>query len=256
MELKTILVTQARTGSSRLPRKILKKINGKSILKIHLDRLNNCQNVSEIIVATTNNPQDAIIYNLALEWGYNASKGSENDVLDRYYQAVKDKKPDWVVRVTSDCPLLDPELVDNVIEYVQKKNVDYGSNALVEHFPDGQDVELFKFSALEEAWKNAKLMSEREHVSPYIRNNCNERGKSLFSAINYDCYNDFSKIRMTIDEQADYELIKILVEELGESEKWETYTNYIIQKNLGKINGTIIRNEGYLKSLENESTDE
>lgn len=119
MEIETILITQARTGSTRLPGKVLKEIDGRSLLQIHLDRLKNCKNISEIIVATTFNEEDNVIFDKAIEWGCTASRGSESDVLDRFYQAVKDKNADWIVRVTSDCPLLDPFLVDQVIEFVQ-----------------------------------------------------------------------------------------------------------------------------------------
>ena len=167
----TILISQARTGSTRLPGKVLKEINEKSLLQIHLDRLKKCKLVSEIIVATTTNSEDDILFNLVFTWGYNASRGSETDVLDRFYKTVKDKKADWIVRVTSDCPLIDPELVDKVIDFVQTNNKDYGSNTLIENFPDGQDIEVIKFSALEIAWRNAKLSSERELVTPFIRNN-------------------------------------------------------------------------------------
>lgn len=157
MEIKTILITQARTGSTRLPGKVLKEIEGKSLLQIHLNRLSKCKNISNIIVATTINEEDSIIYDKAIAWGFNASRGSETDVLDRFYQAVKDKNADWIVRVTSDCPLIDPELVDQVIEFAQLNNVDYVSNGFENQYPDGQDVEVFKFSALEKAWKEAKL---------------------------------------------------------------------------------------------------
>jgi len=156
------------------------------------------------------------------------------------------------VRVTSDCPLLDPVLVDEVITFVQKKNVDYGSNAMIERFPDGQDVEVFKFSSLEKAWKNAKLFSEREHVTPYIRNNSNGNGCDLFTAINYPSILDFSKIRMTVDEVKDFKLIEILIQKLGTKKSWMDYTNYIIDNNLGEINNNIMRNEGYLKSLKKD----
>lgn len=249
----TILITQARSGSTRLPGKVLKEINGKSLLQIHLDRLKKCKSVSEIIVATTINSKDQIIFEKAIEWGFSASKGSESDVLDRFYQAVKDKKADWIVRVTSDCPLIDPVLVDNVIDFVQANNKDYGANILIENYPDGQDIEVFKFSALEEAWKNAKLLSEREHVTPYIRNNSDVKEGNLFSAINYPCDFDFSKIRMTVDEIRDFELIKILINDLGTDKSWLEYTNYIIQNNLTEINDSIIRNEGLLKSLKNDN---
>lgn len=252
MEIKTILITQARTGSTRLPGKVLKEIEGKSLLQIHLNRLSKCKNVSKIIVATTTNEEDSIIYDKAIAWGFNASRGSELDVLDRFYQAVKDKKADWIVRVTSDCPLLDPSLVDDVIAFVQERNMDYGSNVLIERFPDGQDIEVFKFSALEIAWKNAKLKSEREHVTPYIRNNADNKGDDLFSTINYPCEKDYSKIRMTVDEPRDFDLIKLLINKLGIDKSWLEYTNYMIKNNLTKINDQIIRNEGLLKSLKED----
>ncbi len=253
MELKTVLVTQARSGSTRLPGKVLKEVRGKSLLQIHLERLKKCSKISEIIVATTVKEEDSIIYDKAIEWGFSASRGSELDVLDRFYQAVKDKNADWIVRVTSDCPLIDPVLVDQVIDFVQENNKDYGSNGLIEHFPDGQDVEVFKFSALELAWKNARLQSEREHVTPYIRNHANKNGSNLFTAISFPCESDFSNIRMTVDESSDFELIKILINKLGVEKTWLEYTNYIIENNLTKINDQIIRNEGYLKSLKNDT---
>ena len=253
MELKTILVTQARTGSTRLPGKVLKEIEGKSLLQIHLDRLKNCKNVNEIIVATTVNEEDNVIFDKAIEWGYTASRGSESNVLDRFYQAVKDKNPKWIVRVTSDCPLIDSILVDNVIRFVQEKDKDYGSNILVENFPDGQDIEVFKFSALEKAWKEASLQSEREHVTPYLRNNSDYKGGNLFSAVNYPCESDFSKVRMTVDESRDFELIKILINKLGIDKSWKEYTDFIIDNDLAKVNDQIIRNEGLLKSLKNDN---
>ena len=108
MEVKTILITQARSGSTRLPGKILMKINSESLLEIHLKRLNKCKNVSKIIVATTDKSEDKVIYDYAKDRGFNSFRGSESDVLDRFYQAVRNEKPDWIVRVTSDCPLIDP----------------------------------------------------------------------------------------------------------------------------------------------------
>ena len=252
MGLKTLLVTQARTGSSRLPSKVLKEVDGKTLLQIHLERLKKCLEVDEIIVATTVNDEDKIIYNNALKWGFNAYRGSELDVLDRFYQAVKDKNADWIVRVTSDCPLLDPNLVDKVINFVRENNMDYGSNCLIENFPDGQDVEVFKFSALRKANENAKLLSEREHVTPYIKSNSNGKGRDLFTAINYNSDMNYSNIRMTVDEAVDFKLIKILIQKLGTEKSWMDYTSYIIDNNLGEINNNIIRNEGWLKSIKKD----
>lgn len=253
MELKTILVTQARTGSSRLPGKVLKEINGRSLLQIHLDRLKQCANVSDIIVATTIKEEDDIIYNNAIEWGFKASRGSELNVLDRFYEAVKDSAPKWIVRVTSDCPLLDPRLVDAVIAYAQDNNYDYVSNGLIANFPDGQDVEVFTFSALKLAWKNATLGSELEHVTPYIINNSDFRGGHLFKSANYPCEKEFAHIRMTVDEPQDFKVIKHLIENLGTQKTWLEYTKYMIENDLTKMNDQIIRNEGLLKSLKKDT---
>jgi spore coat polysaccharide biosynthesis protein SpsF (cytidylyltransferase family) len=252
MEIKTVLITQARTGSTRLPGKILMEVNNTPLLKIHLNRLNQSKNIDKIIVATTVNEKDDIIEKIGKDWGYEVYRGSENDVLDRFYQAVKKIKPTWVVRVTSDCPLIDPLLVDKVIEITKAENKDYGSNVIDEIFPDGQDVEVFKFSALEKAWNEANKLSEREHVTPYIRNHSDLKSGSLFSAISYKNDTDYSHIRMTVDEQKDFELINKIICELGMNQTWLDYTQYIIKNELVNINGDIIRNEGYLKSLKND----
>ena len=252
MAINTILVTQARLGSTRLPGKILKEVNGKTLLQVHLERLNKCLKVNEIIVATTVNLEDEIIYNKVLEWGFIAFRGSELNVLDRFYQSLKDKNPDWVVRVTSDCPLLDSKLVDAIIDFAQNNSYDYVSNGIVEHYPDGQDVEVFKFSTLKKAWENATLNSELEHVTPYIRNNSNGKGDNIFSSINYACPENYSHIRMTVDEPEDFDLIQNLINQLGTEKSWLEYTNHIIQNDLTKINSKIIRNEGFKKSLKND----
>jgi spore coat polysaccharide biosynthesis protein SpsF (cytidylyltransferase family) len=252
MEVNTILITQARMGSTRLAGKVMMQINKTPLLKIHLDRLSKAVNVDKIIVATTCNQDDDIIEKMVNEWGYEVFRGSENDVLDRFYQAVKNYNPNWIVRVTSDCPLIDPILVDKVIDITKVENKDYGSNAIDVTFPDGQDVEVFKFSALETAWKSAKKVSEREHVTPYIRNNSNKNGENIFSSISYKNNVDYSKIRITVDELSDFELINKVIIELGFNKSWFEYTEYIIYNKLVEINGNIIRNEGYLKSLKND----
>lgn len=252
MAIKTVLVTQARTGSTRLPGKVLKKVNGKSLLQIHLERLKKCAKVSKIIVATTVEEEDKVIFDKCMTWGFEVYRGSETDVLDRFYQATKNKNADWIVRVTSDCPLLDPSLVDAIITCAQSNNYDYVSNGLVENFPDGQDVEVFRFSALEIAWENAKLNSDREHVTPYIRNNADGKGAAVFTTYNYPYETDYSHIRMTVDEPCDFDLIKKLIENLGTDKTWLDYTNYIIAHNLTMLNDGIIRNEGFLKSLKKD----
>ena len=250
--MRTLLITQARTGSTRLPGKVLLKVNGEELLKIHLSRIAQCNLIDEVVVATTINQEDDVIVLLCEEWGVKTSRGSENDVLDRFYKAAVEMKPEWVVRLTSDCPLIDPELIDAVISLAQTNDVDYCSNVLIEHFPDGQDVEVFKFSVLERAWKESKLKSEREHVTPFIRNNSNGNGNKLFSSINFPCAYDLSNIRMTVDEPSDFELIQQLILETGTKLTWLSYTRYIMEQNLHQINSNIKRNEGLLKSLKND----
>lgn len=239
-------------GSSRLPGKVLLEINNAPLLKIHLDRLSESKNVDKIIVATTDNSDDDLIEKLSAEWGYEVFRGSENDVLDRFYQAVKNLNPQWVVRVTSDCPLIDPLLVDKVIEVTHANLKDYGSNVLDETFPDGQDVEVFKFTALEMAWRDAKKDSEREHVTPYIRSNSDLNGGNIYSAISIKNDKDFSNIRITVDEKKDFELINKIICKIGTNKSWQEYVEYILRDNLENINGNIIRNEGYIKSLKND----
>jgi spore coat polysaccharide biosynthesis protein SpsF len=252
MEVKTVLITQARMGSTRLPGKVLMEVNNTSLLKIHLDRLSKARNVDKIIVATTIKEEDDIIEKIVSEWGYEVFRGSENDVLDRFYNAVKDINPKWIVRVTSDCPLIDPILVDKVIKITQSENKDYGSNAIDETFPDGQDVEVFTFDALSKAWKEATKLSEREHVTPYIKNNSDLKNGQIFSAINLRNNIDYSRIRITVDEKNDFELIKKIIKKLGVNKNWLEYTECIINNKFFEINSYIVRNEGYLKSLKKD----
>ncbi|MEQ9377756.1 MAG: glycosyltransferase family protein [Imperialibacter sp.] len=252
MGLNTLLITQARTGSTRLPGKVLKIILGKTLLQIHLERLSKCKLVDAILVATTSSPDDNVIYKNAIDWGYYSFAGSEDDVLDRFYQAALPHSPTWVVRVTSDCPLIDPALVDKVVRFSIEKNADYCSNTLLEHYPDGQDIEVFKFEALSKAWKLADKKSEREHVTPFIRNNSDFKGGQNFVAVNFPCEKNYSHIRMTVDEQKDLDLITRLTEAKGLDKSWLDYTNYIIDHDLLAINKDITRNEGLLKSLSKE----
>lgn len=250
--VKVLLITQARMSSTRFPGKIFKEIQGKKLIQIHLDRLKGARKIDKILVATTENPNDSILYEWVTSYGIDAYRGSESDVLDRFYKAAKPYYPKWVVRVTSDCPLIDPSLVDHVIELAQSESLDYASNTLIENFPDGQDVEIFTFESLERTWKEATLMSEREHVTPYIRKNINQLGKKIFNAKNYDSPEDYSNVRMTVDEPVDFMVIKNLIENLGTEANWMEYVHFILERNLNNLNIGIIRNEGYLKSIEND----
>ena len=247
--MKVLLITQARIGSTRLPGKVLLPIGEETLLSVHLSRLRECTTVNQIVVATTFEDGVQSLIDICREAEVDCIQGSLEDVLDRFYQASIEYQPDLVVRVTSDCPLLDSRVVDKVVRKAIETNVDYCANIITEDFPDGQDVEVFKFSALERAWNDATLMSEREHVTPYIRNNSDLKGGELFTAHDVKCHSNFNSIRMTVDEKADLIAMRRLIDELGVASTWEEYVEYII-KHFDSIGNTdIIRNEGYQKSL-------
>lgn len=251
--MKILLITQARCGSTRLPAKVLKTINGKSLLHIHLERLKKSKLVTDMVVATTTNDEDKAICDIAIESGFQFYRGSVNDVLDRFYQAAQPFHPDWVVRVTSDCPLLDAELVDKVIQHAIDNDLDYCSNVLEPTYPDGQDVEICRYSALKTAWIEAKQTSEREHVTPYIWKNSTFKGGNLFKSDNFSQGYNYGHLRMTVDETKDFEVIKALIEELGTDRNWTEYAEYLEEnKAVAEINNSIIRNEGYGKSVKQD----
>lgn len=253
VDFKIFIVTQARVGSSRFPKKVLKKIGKETMLSLHLKRLQKSKLATKIIVATTHEIGADKIISISEKLGVSSFQGSTQDVLDRFYKSVVNEKPDFIVRVTSDCPLIDPSLVDNVIEMTINNKLDYGANILKEEFPDGQDVEVFTFNALKKAWEEATLPSDREHVTPYIRKNSSFNQGQLFESKNFDAPNNYNHLRMTVDEPADLETIKILIDKLGDNETWETYSEYIIQNNSKLKSQSIVRNEGYLKSLNKDN---
>lgn len=247
--MKVLLITQARIGSTRLPGKVLLPIGEETLLSVHLNRLRECTTVNQIVVATTFEDGVDRLIDVCKESAVDYYQGSLEDVLDRFYQTANQYQPEWVVRVTSDCPLLDSRVVDQVVRKAIERNVDYCSNSIIEDFPDGQDVEMFKFSALERAWKEASLISEREHVTPYIRNNSDLMGGKLFSAYDVKCHSNFNSIRMTVDEKVDLIAIQRIVNKLGWNSTWEEYAEYILMHKDSIGNTNIVRNEGYLKSI-------
>ena len=244
--MKIIGVTQARIGSSRLPRKVLLKINDKSLLEYHLQRAMQSQKVNKWIVATTDESDSDLIVAIANQLQIQSYKGSLNDVLDRFYQSVKNENPDYVVRVTSDCPLLDAKLIDEVVQFCTENQLDYYSNVLQEVYPDGLDVEVFSFKALENAWQNATAVADREHVTPYIRRN----SRVIVPQNTID--KKYSNLRITVDEPADFAVIQQLIVNLGANQPWKTYADYLLEHPEIKNNNNILRNEGYMKSKFNE----
>lgn len=250
--MKILAITQARVGSTRLPGKVLKTIKGESLLEIHLKRLLLSKKISKLIVATTHEDGVEKIIKIADDLNVSVFQGNLYDVLDRFYQAALPEQPDWVVRITSDCPLLDSKLVDEVIDFAIENNLDYASNCLMQTYPDGQDVEVFKFNALEMAWNLSTLNSDREHVTPFIRNHKNDNGESFFKVSDYPYHENLQHIRMTVDEQNDFVVIEKLIEDLGTDKTWEEYVDYILSQKIDLLNSNIIRNEGYIKSIKSD----
>lgn len=248
--MNTVLIIQARMGSSRLPNKVLKKICDKPMLEHILKRTLQSKKVEHVMVATTLNEEDKQIDELCHKIGIDCFCGSENDVLDRYYQAAKQYNPRNVVRITADCPLIDPELIDKIINVHLNGNYDYTSNTLVETYPDGLDTEVFKFSALRKAWENAVLASEREHVTPYIK----FKGDFIKFSIESDI--DLSKYRWTVDTEADFEMVVKIYNALYSENRIFMMDDILtyLRKNpwIVDINAGIVRNEGYIKSLKND----
>lgn len=249
-----LAIIQARMTSSRLPGKILMDIDGQSLLEINLRRIVQAQAIDKIVVATTNLPSDDITAQVVSTLGFSVFRGDENDVLDRFYQAATQQtnQPDYIVRLTADCPLIDAALIDKIIGHALENQLDYCSNTLDPHFPDGQDIEVFTFSALQQAWQAASLASEREHVTPYLWKNSTFKGGTLFKSDNYtEGEKNYGHLRMTVDEQSDYALIAILLRGLGTDCPWREYAEYIEQHlEIKAINQTISRNEGFTKSLQ------
>ena len=171
--MKTIAIIQARCGSSRLPNKILKLIQDKTILELILERISRAKFISQIIVATTESIQDDIIVEICNNLGYSCYRGSTEDLLSRHYNAVKELDADEIIKIPSDCPLIDPSIIDKVITYYQqnKDNFDFVSNLHPQSYPDGNDVEIMPFKILEYAYLNSNKKFEREHTTPYIWDN-------------------------------------------------------------------------------------
>lgn len=256
MKEKVILITQARMGSTRFPEKVLKKIDQDELLSIHLKRLSRTKKVNSIIVATTFEEGVEQIIKISKKNNALTFQGSTRDVLSRFYNAALAEQADYLVRVTSDCPLIDPELVDNVIEFTIENQLDYCSNMMIQNYPDGQDVEVFTFDALKMAHQNAQLDSEREHVTPYIVKNSTFKGGAMFKSTDYPSAKNYNHIRMTVDEVEDYNAIRKLTKKLGIYASWESYTKYILENIEDFTNQRIIRNEGYLRILEKEKNEE
>lgn len=248
---KIITILQARYSSTRLPGKVLLPILGQPMLIQQINRIKNSTLHGQIVIATSTHHEDEKIVNCCKENGITYYCGKLDDVLDRFYQAASLYQPDHIVRLTGDCPLIDPQIIDQVIQTHLDGNFDYTTNALKPTYPDGLDVEIFKLSALKTAWIEATLNSDREHVTPYIyRNNDQFNIGHIYNNI------DLSHLRWTVDWQIDFDLIKKIFENLFPYNPRFTFSDILqfIERHpeLKTINTYHTRNEGLQKSLQED----
>ena len=213
--MKVAAIIQARMGSTRLPGKILEPICGKPLLQHVVERIKKVQKIDEIVIATTTSERDNVLANeVARIQEIGIFRGSEEDVLDRYYRVAQKAGAEVIIRITSDCPLIDPVVIDAMIEIflkriTEKAPIDYLSNTLVRTFPRGLDAEVFSFAALEKAFCEAKEGYQREHVTPYIWQN-----PDIFKQECFKNEEDLSFHRWTVDEVEDLRLVREIYKEL------------------------------------------
>ena len=212
--MKVVAITQARMGSSRLPGKVLMNLQGRPMLAHHVERVSRARLVNQVVVATTDRTSDDTIAAFCKDAGFDVFRGDEADVLSRYAGAAQAFSADVVVRVTSDCPLIDPEVIDRTIGLFLEKSpdIDYVSNRLVPSFPRGLDTEVFSRGALDKAAREATLPDDREHVTLYIW-----RQPNRFLLADLRNETDLSHLRWTVDEPADFELVSQIFAELWPS---------------------------------------
>jgi len=200
-------IIQARMGSTRLPGKVMKKIDDdNTLLRFQISQLNNCKKIDKIIIATTTKSEDDVIYDHSRKLGLEVYRGKSDDVLDRYYNCAKKFKLPIIVRITSDNPLIDPNIINEIISKFMMNSVDYVSNVIHRTYPYGTEVEIFTFEALEKAWKESKNKYDREHVTPYIYKN-----PKIFKIHNVENNTDLSELKWTVDTKTDYEKVKKIV---------------------------------------------
>jgi spore coat polysaccharide biosynthesis protein SpsF len=244
------IIIQARMGSSRFPGKVLMEIiDQETILHYVIKQVKFCKMIDRIIVATTTLPEDDKICDVCSNLSIECFRGNEENVLDRYYKCAKKFSVSNIVRIPADKPLIDPKIVDNIVEVFDSGMYDYVTNFLPSTVPQGTEVEIISFEAIEKAWKNAVLPSDKEHVTKYVYTHEKE-----FEIFNVKNEKDFSEFRWAVDEVEDLKLIKEIVKRI---KKRPIHTEDIIkilekEPQLKKINESVSNNIGYLKSLKND----
>jgi spore coat polysaccharide biosynthesis protein SpsF len=247
-----LAVLQARVTSKRLPGKVLKEILGKPMLALQIERIQSAAQIDHLVVATSNDNSDQPIAQLCSELKVDCCFGSLDDVLERFYQAALKYKPKHVVRLTGDCPLADPSVIDSVIKSHLRGDYDYSSNVMPPTFPDGLDVEILKMETLADIRERASLPSDREHVTTFIRNN-----PSAYQIANLEGRSDLSQLRWTVDEESDFDFISRVYCELYPRNAHFNMHDVLqlLQEtpSLSALNQKFKRNEGYEASKQRET---
>ncbi len=239
--MKVVALVQARMGSTRLPDKVMKPIGGIPMIELLLSRLSKSKEINQIVVATSVDQRNQPLVDHIRKLGYTCEQGSENDVLERFVQAARAYHADVVVRITGDCPLVDAELVDECIRQFKGSDVDYLTNTIPPTYPDGLDIEVFTFYALEQAAIETNKPFDREHVTPYLR----EPGRFKIGSVQYT--SDLSALRWTVDEPADFAVIEKVFQHFQPDIDftWQEVLNLQKQQpEVFRLNQNIIRNEG------------
>jgi spore coat polysaccharide biosynthesis protein SpsF len=244
---KITIMVQARTGSQRFPKKILRKIEKKPMIWHIINRLQDVKGIDNIVLVTTKKKQDQVLEKIIEEFNIDIFKGDTTNVLKRFYDCAIIHSSDIIIRITADCPLIDPNIINKMKTIFLKSDYDYMTNTLPPTFPDGLDVEIMSFKTLEMNFRKAKKKSELEHVTPYIRNN-----PKKFKIYNYKNKKDNSHLRWTVDEISDLKVIRRIYKIMNPKLKFTTNSILRIFKenpSIAKSNEHIKRNEGYFKSL-------
>lgn len=251
--MKIVAVIQARMGSTRLPGKVLLPLEDRSVLEWVITRVSASSLVDDVVVATTISPDDLEIVKLCATIGVRVYCGSEDNVLDRYYQAGRLLTADHVLRITADCPLIDPKVIDDVVSTHLESDADFTCNTITVSYPDGLDTEIFKFKALKDSWEGATLKTEFEHVTPFVKSR-----PEMYRLINISYKEDLSNKRWTLDNAEDYEFLKIVFNNVYYGNPLFNMQDILtfLDKNpdLEKLNNHILRNEAYINQVKQEES--
>lgn len=258
---KIFAIIQARMESTRLPGKVLKKLHGKSIISLIVKRLHRSSGLDELLVAIPDNSSNLVIKEHLKTLNVRCIQGSENNLIQRFKKVADITQAKYIVRVTADCPFVDPEVIDKMIKLIRSKNLDYITNVIPPSWPDGLDISIFSVRTLNMANKNVKSNSDKEHLVPWIWRNSTLMGSNKIKADNYMAPYDMSSHRWTLDTEKDLLFFEKVSSKLSQNDlqsmNWKEFMDFFTNNpDITKINSDIVRDEGLIKSLKMEEANE